>query len=48
MIPAERQIIRVMDDTGMDRLQAVRHLQAREELQRRSASRRLEGMRGWL
>lgn len=29
MIPAERDIARVMQETGMQRLQAIRHLQAR-------------------
>lgn len=35
MIPPETDIARIMRETGMDRLQAIRHLQARETLSRR-------------
>lgn len=38
MIPAEHAINRLMEDTGMDRVQAVRHLKDRTEVRRRVAS----------
>lgn len=34
MIPSEPRIAKVMSDTGMDRLQAIRHLQQRDILTR--------------
>lgn len=37
MIPAESDIARVMDETGMARLQAIRHLQQRAALIRTAA-----------
>jgi hypothetical protein len=46
MIPATSTVNRLMDDTGMDRLQAIRHLQSREALQRRLPEfRQREGLR---
>lgn len=40
MIPPEHLIARVMQDTGMDRLPAIRHLQSRAALIHHSASAR--------
>lgn len=40
MIPPDTAINRVMDDTGMDRMQAIRHLQQRETLLRHQQQRR--------
>ena len=37
MTPSERDIARVMAETGMARLQAIRHLQQRRELIRQAA-----------
>ena len=34
-IPSDREIAKVMHETGMGRMQGIRHLQAREELLRR-------------
>lgn len=40
MIPDETRIARVMRDTGMHRLQAIRHLQMRDALLRQQQAAR--------
>ena len=42
MIPAESRITRVMENTGMGRLQAIRHLQARDQLADMQARQRMQ------
>jgi hypothetical protein len=44
-IPSELAIQRVMQDTGMDRLQAIRHLQARRAAQ--ANNRRATAQHPW-
>jgi hypothetical protein len=39
MIPPEPAIVRIMAETGMDRMQAIRHLQQRATLLRRATIR---------
>lgn len=46
MMPAEHAVDRVMADTGMDRLQAIRHLQSRQVLSDRMRRERRTGSRG--
>lgn len=45
MIPAAGTINRLMERTGMDRVQAVRHLKDREEIKRRLDAGKNEGKR---
>jgi len=40
MIPAQHSIDKVMAETGMGELQAIRHLQMRHALQRQGRDRR--------
>ena len=46
MIPSERLINRVKQDTGMDRMQAINHLRSREIAQRLTAEKRRAAMAG--
>jgi hypothetical protein len=42
MRPSDAEVQKVMDDTGMDRMQAYRHVEARNILRARQADRRRE------
>lgn len=45
MIPSEQTINRLMDDTGLARMQAIRHLQGREHVRRVVNTAKQEGRR---
>lgn len=45
MIPSENTTNRLMETTGMDRVQAVRHLRDREQVRRLVDTAKREGQR---
>jgi hypothetical protein len=48
MIPAQHRIDKVMQETGMGELQAIRHLQQRDQLRREDfGGMDRRGPRGW-